>query len=634
MIRKTKRGTLHTIHKPLFFSKPYMKFGFVGVTMATVVVGAVAAASVLQKGGNSSNTGTTSNSSCPKISQASLNLDTPGCQTVLTSAASEARTSWKLEKSASSTGLTDPNDDPVLYNVRVTQGATKNILVVLGTLVVSNGGEQTPVLNSVILNLQQSGPSHQTVSTAMALKDPACRDGSGVEGGQTCYGQYQNSSGASVQLTDANGNDVTAYLGTVPIPPSLTCDGAVKLNFKAEFDLAQSGFSPGDGARLELLTTFAGAGARGKSPETVSCSADVNCNGTLDSDDLNTCQLNESETNNIRTVKQRASFTVPALTPVCASVNKVDAGATSVDGNCVEATSNSLNETLSKQSEGWTDTETISGTASCKSRTACSTDVVNVANLYCVDGRNELIEGSPASAAIPVVCSTKNQNVISVGDFCTATQGCWGQNQNGFCAGIRDTQFASLLSAFATEMGLTNPAGVRIGDIAGGLNGSSNGFAAEWRTATAIKDYLPNGTPAGALTSDLLNPLNTASGVLGAQLLAAELNVARDDAGFFQKNRTEKLKTLVVQSCTGFPVTASLQGLTVKQLICVANKAVSGNAGCTNGNNPSCVIAVSPPDCMLNASVQASLSELVDALNAVNNNFDGCAANNGCLRLP
>ncbi|MCH8049668.1 hypothetical protein IH979_03070 [Patescibacteria group bacterium] len=579
--------------------------------------------------------------SCPKLSQAGLDLDTSECPTTLGSTLAEARTSWEIEKTAVTTSpIVNPNNTPIDYQVKVTEGPTKNILVATGQILITNDGEQTPTLSSVVVNLQDATKKPFTIATAVAVKDPACDDGQGVEGAQTCFGVFGNTPEASITIRDINGNDVTALLETVPIPPitdpKFPCASAVVLNYKVEFDLDQTGLSPGDRAHIDILTTFVGAGGRGKSKSKASCSVDANCNGSIDQDNPQTCELNESEDNNVRTIKQRSSLVVPALVPVCPSVVKNDPGATSLDPLCVQASTNGLQKTINQQSEGAMDVEQVSGTASCVADN-CSTDITNTATLTCLDGRNELIQGSPAGAAIQATCTEEGEppGEISVGDFCTATQVCWGQlGPGGFCASTRNNQFGLLVSAFESAFGIPSFGGILIGDIFGGLNGPP-AFAARWTSGPAVSSYLPNSTPAGTLTADLNNPIATSSGVLDAQLLTTTFNMARDDAGLFAKNSLVRLGDLIVQDCTpAFQIAGSLQGLTVEQLICVADEAVSGTAGCFGPSIPSCVVTVGPPSCGLLSNVSASLSQINEALDAVNNNFDNCTQNLGCLALP
>jgi hypothetical protein len=139
------------------------------------------------------------------------------------------------------------------------------------------------------------------------------------------------------------------------------------------------------------------------------------------------------------------------------------------------------------------------------------------------------------------------------------------------------------------------PSGLLIGDQSG-LNGAPGGFAAIWTTSAAIRDFLPAGSTPGVLTADLTNPTSTPAGVLAGQLVAAKLNVAiAGTPGGLH----------LAASC----VSTELAGLTVNQLIALADQAVAGNS--------------------LPAGV--TLSDINDALDAVNENFDDCKQNNGCL---
>ena len=584
------------------------------------------------------------NAACPKLSQASLNLTTLGCETGLNNAVSEARTHWNIQKSAvTNSPITDPQDTPVEFQIKVTEGPTSHILLATGQILVTNSGEQIPVLSSVVVNLQNAVAMPYTIATVTALKDITCRDGLSVEGAQTCFGQYQNSPSGILKLTDINNNDITALLGDVPIPPVqnplLPCESTVLINFQAEFDLDQIGIQLGSPARIEVLTTFAGAGPRGKSSDNVSCTADANCNGLIEADAPSTCQLNESENNNVRTVKQRSTFVIPSYIDVCSSVLKTDPGAISQDVSCVTASTNSLSNAINKQYEGAEDLEQVLGTASCINYD-CSTDITNSATLLCSDNRNELISGSPASASIQAICSAKPPKTISPGDFCSGDQTCWGtpSMSMSFCNAIRDNNYPTLVTAFANNFGLISPGGFLVGDIQGGLNGMAGGFAARWTTALAADTYLPvpvaMNNP-GTLTADLNNPTSTSAGIVAGNLFATEFNKAADDAGLFPKNSTDGFEDLILQPCSnGFMIVSSLEGLTVKQLICIGNKAISGSAGCSGSNIPSCLFTVNPPDCGLTSTVQATLLELDDTLTAVNNNFHSCLVDHGCLKYP
>ena len=516
---------------------------------------------------------------CPKLSQASLDLDSLGCPTDLGNVFCESRTAWNLEKTANNSDLSNPDNSDFGFTVKVTEGSTKRILVAEGSVIVTNSGQQTPKLSSVVVNLQNNSGKPFTVASATAVKDLACSNGSGIEGGQTCYGAFTDSLGASLVLLDSLNNDVIA-LSNVSIPPTPldvngnpVCSSAVIIKYRAEFDLDEAGLNPGDNARIEVLTTFAGAGERGKSG--ASCTVDVNCNENIDGDNTSTCEVNESEQKNIRTVQQRDSFVVPSCVDVCPSVKKTDAGASPLNSSCLEVNSNSLNDVIAKQGEGSETNELIEGQASCL--TECETDIINSAVLECLDGRNELIEGSPASDFIHAVCEGGGPGP-QVGDFCSFTQGGWGTNCSGNNPGcFRDNYFSSVF-----------PSGAGIGEgvicslgVCGKnplLNGSPL-FAAIWTTASAVESFLPQGVTPGTLTADLTNPVSSSSGVLDGQLLAATLSVAYDDAGkfdfdpnFSKNDSAKKLGDLIYQGGT------PCDGLTVRQVITEANKFTSGEA--------------------------------------------------------
>lgn len=579
-----------------------------------------------------------SNSLCPKLSQASIDVETKGCPSTFESPSSEERTSWKIEKfsdidSPIINTLQNQIDD-ISYTVRVTEGKTAHILVVSGQLIITNGGQQIPGLTSIIANMQTktSGTKFSTKSSAIAAAADLCRQ---QQKSPTCFGTFSNSPGALLKIIDNNGNDVTALLGNVLIPPTTDfdddndgrlgedcieksgnqtdndndgllnedcfniCPNAVKLSYVAEFDMNQYGLAPGQQVRLEMLTTFLGAGARGGSPETVSCSIDADCNGVINNDNAATCSLNEGESNNVRTVPTRKSFTVPSFTPVCANVLKEDNGVLSEDSNCAQAESNSLNTLIQKQFEGAVDIEKVTGTVSC-AMDSCQTSINNKATLACSDGRNELIEGSPAAAGIAKICQIEEENEIEPGDFCTFTQGGWGTECNGNNPGcFRNNYFNSVF-----------PTGVGIGEgvsCAAGLCGQSpilNGaplFAAKWTSSIAVQEYLPAGKKAGALTADLTNPIETSSGILDGQLLSATLSVAYDDAGkfdisapFIKNNPSEKIGDLIYQGGT------PCDGLTIRQVINAANSFTSG------------------------ASSSFTASDLNDCLTLFNEGFDDC----------
>ena len=598
---------------------------------------------------------------CPNLSQASLDLDTLDCPTTYDAIKAEERTSWTLSKTALSAPLTlDVSTNPsglYSFEVKVAEGPTTLFLVSTGQIIITNSGQLSPYLESVVVNLQtkSSGTKFMTVASAVAVRAGACKDGETVnnpEGALTCLGDFMNSSGASLLLTDLVGNDVTALM-TVQIPPSgmVPCDDAVRINFHADFDLTSLSIVPGDSVRIEVLVTFGGAGPRGKSPESVSCTKDTNCSGVIDADNPATCNVNESETNNIRTVRQRSSQEVPPATPVCPSVTVADSGTASNDTDCVSATDSTNNANAGINATGAAGTMTafsVGGTAMCVDA-ECNTSVSDMATLTCVDGTNGLITGSPASASIDVTCEGETQppEPPGVGDFCTRTQGCWGQpgggmapcrslltaSTGGFSGGTSPVFPSGLFIGEAVTCALNSCGKTGILDVDEGGTESPVTFAAKWTTADAIRDYLPAGGTSGTLSADLTNPMTTSSGVFDGQLVAAELNVAFNDAGaslVTGSNTATKLGDLVYQACSAFTIATAIQGKTVRQVIDAANRVASGEFG---------TCATLPSPCQSQSLTipgfgTVTIGELETALDALNNNFDNCTAALGCLTFP
>lgn len=112
---------------------------------------------------------------------------------------------------------------------------------------------------------------------------------------------------------------------------------------------------------------------------------------------------------------------------------------------------------------------------------------------------------------------------------------------------------------------------------------------------------------------DLTVPEKTSSGVFGGQLVAATLNVAVDDSGLRRDGASQPCSAgtlgtlLYVAGC----VDDDLVGLSVNQLIALANTAISG------GGTPAGV----------------TIGDLSDALAVLNENFVDCDTNLGCLTL-
>jgi len=168
----------------------------------------------------------------------------------------------------------------------------------------------------------------------------------------------------------------------------------------------------------------------------------------------------------------------------------------------------------------------------------------------------------------------------------TFTQGGWGAKASGNNPGsIRDAHFNDVF-----------PNGMII---------SGGQYTLTFTSSSAVKEYLPAGGTAKAMTSNLTNPEESkiAGGILGGQVTALTLNVMFDAAGVFGQNEFE-LGDLVFTSGT-------FQGMSVNEFLTLAQTALTG--GNTQGY---------------------SYSQINDAATSINENFDNGTQNKGDLTCP
>jgi len=128
------------------------------------------------------------------------------------------------------------------------------------------------------------------------------------------------------------------------------------------------------------------------------------------------------------------------------------------------------------------------------------------------------------------------------GDFCTYTQGGWGAGPAGNNPGtiLRD----STVFTFPVSVG--------------------TGYSMTFTTADAITAYLPAGGKPKALITNYVDQTTTSSGVFGGQVLALQLNVTLDPAGFGG--------LVIINTGTFF------DGMTVGDVLEAANLALGGGA--------------------------------------------------------
>lgn len=191
---------------------------------------------------------------------------------------------------------------------------------------------------------------------------------------------------------------------------------------------------------------------------------------------------------------------------------------------------------------------------------------------FTLDGLQPSISVSGAS-----VCSSV---AFGPGDYCSYTQGGWGAKPSG--GNVAATMASSFTSVY------TSGTALKVGTPK----------SMTFTSANNVKAYLPAGGPPDVLTvNSLINPTSTSSGVFGGQVLALRLNVdfnnAKVIAGTDGSIAGLKLKN------TG----TSLDGLTVAQILAIAESALGGGA-------------------LQSGFTVSTLNDIIDLLNKA---FDNCA---------
>ncbi|MGA8446654.1 MAG: PEP-CTERM sorting domain-containing protein [Roseiarcus sp.] len=115
------------------------------------------------------------------------------------------------------------------------------------------------------------------------------------------------------------------------------------------------------------------------------------------------------------------------------------------------------------------------------------------------------------------------------------------------------------------------------------------GFSMIFDSADAVIAYLPAGGDPGPLTADLLDPVTSASGFFGGEVVAATLNVDLSNAGLLAHPASVTFGDLVFQDLedlVGSPFVtgidsniADLDGTPVHEVLSEANLALGGLAG-------------------------------------------------------
>jgi hypothetical protein len=167
--------------------------------------------------------------------------------------------------------------------------------------------------------------------------------------------------------------------------------------------------------------------------------------------------------------------------------------------------------------------------------------------------------------AILLGCAgSANATTWNVGDLTSYTQASWGDDLSGVPQG----QAALLLvhkydTVYASSFGIVTV-------------GSTSGFTMRFSDASSVLAYMPTIGPFGPLNGNVLDPITTASGGFGGEVMGLELNVDFTDAGVLTGVSGIHFGDLILANLTGS--LSVLNGLTVRQILGDVNTLLGGGS--------------------------------------------------------
>ncbi len=536
-----------------------------------------------------------------RLSPASLDLDTQNCSTTFNETQCRERTFWSLSKTlntSSEINLQHPDNitSDFKFDIRVIEKGTTKLLVGSISVIITNSGEQTVQISSIVLNLEKpafplgtgdapggSGKNWKILLTALENLAGDCSGESNICSKKSPFNIIDSGNTTFILIHDEFFNDIIA-IGDIFVPPSANfsnpCVDATVIGIKFEFNITQlceqDPIFLTELLRLNLLVTFVSGGRRGGI-----CSTDANCNGVIDDEEKYT-----------RTVQQRKEFRIGQCLPQCKHVDLVDPnGPIIVDQlppqpfDCISLTNiqNPIGTVLQiwgQGNEGFETKVCVQGTVNCIGEN-CSAIISNTA-LLTGDGCDEVnaIEGSPSSSSFVVNCAPSPEDLpILPGDHCSYTQGGWGSpcnipnvNCQSHTWGNQEAQPGCIRDCFVEAIGWNKRIGLAVFNsmiFPGGDPPDAN------TTAQAIERFLPQGGGAFRLAipgSLLTNPTFSSSRVFGGQLLASTLNF-HFSLAFGDANKTLALR--YSENCTDIDLKQYFRGKLLSEVIFVANTIIS-----------------------------------------------------------
>lgn len=162
--------------------------------------------------------------------------------------------------------------------------------------------------------------------------------------------------------------------------------------------------------------------------------------------------------------------------------------------------------------------------------------------------------------AVALACAgTSHADIWNNGDLTTYTQSSWGGDP-GVDGGAALLD-ASYDTVYAGNFGLVTV-------------GSNSRFTMTFTDADSVRTYLPSIGFFAPLNGSVLNPISTASGAFGGEVLGLELNVDFSDAGLLPGSSGLRFGDLVLANFS--PFFSPFNGLTVRQFLGDMNTLLGG----------------------------------------------------------
>ena len=153
-----------------------------------------------------------------------------------------------------------------------------------------------------------------------------------------------------------------------------------------------------------------------------------------------------------------------------------------------------------------------------------------------------------------------NADIWHSGDLTTYAQSSWGGDPS-FDAGAA-LLVASYDTVYAGTFGLVSV-------------GSTSRFTMSFTDAASVLKYLPAIGAFAPLNGSVLNPISTASGGFGGEVLGLQLNVDFSDAGFLPGASGIRFGDLILENFSAHP---AFNGLTVRQFRGDVNALLGGGS--------------------------------------------------------